>query len=776
MRIPPLTFALVITASGLAAQGSAPVRVVPVVAPVASSVDTLIRQLKALAPVAGTSADVHELTLRRGTAVFELQTGKLYPLTPIGGRTVALLYVGSGRYTATAPDLVERGMLARALDHGDSAIDATFHSAAFVFADSTWEEVSHAVTFGPDPAKPSQSTIDHLVDVIGGIDHTYFPVGVMGALLNGERSGYFYAFIEPDAGRPLGLEIDPDAVESESILRKPALAGRGSGMDDLADFAVPGSPSGYPKATTRTDAISGYTMDLDLPESGGSLAFNARTDLIVVPDGPIGPWIPLYLDGNLLGDSASVGGQPTSVWKIKDHAVLWARLDRRLASGDTARVRLWYHGRLIDRFGDWFLVDPTSSWYPVPTDGRNYATFDVTFHTPDQYPILSVGQRTDSTPEPGHMLRTRWVLDTPIRNAAFNIGVFKESQLTAPGVPPVTFLYSDHAIKYVLADGESFVVTPDRKERANVGTDIQNALKFFTSVYGGPPVEQFYAGPIPYPEGVAFPGMIDLSMSTFEGGNEKGFDQFFRAHEVSHQWWGIGVDYRSYRDQWLSEGLASFSGLWFMQTGFHDTKLYFDYLDRYRDDIVSVADAGPVAVGGRTSTEKHPSGYQTLIYEKGAWMAHMIRILMLDLRTMNEDGFTKMMQDYYQTYHGRRASTADFQHVVERHIGIPMDWFFREYYEGIALPDYQTAWKAEHQADGSYTVHLRVTASGVPADFENYIPVAIDLGGSRTAHLRMHVIGPSGTMDVPGMPGEPKTVKFNDLDGVLAASWKNVGW
>ncbi|MGB7212594.1 MAG: M1 family aminopeptidase, partial [Gemmatimonadales bacterium] len=706
MRTLPCILAVLAAAPALAAQDGAPVRVVPVVAPIASSVDTLIRQLKALAPVPGTSGDVHELTLRRGTGVIELQAGKLYPLTPIGGRTVAALYIGSGRYTATAPDPVERGMLAQALDHGDSTIDATFHSAAFVFADSTWEEISAHVTFGADPVKPSHSTVDHLLDVIGGIDHTYFPTGVLGALLNGERSGYFYAFVEPDAGRSLGLQVDPDAVESESILRKTSQISLLRWMDDLADFPAPGTSTAYPKETTRTDAISDYTMDLDLPESGGSLAFNARAELTVVPDGPIGPWIPLELDGQLIGDSASVSGRSTSVWKLKDHGELWVRLDRRLAAGDTDRVRLWYHGKLIDRFGDWFLVDPTSSWYPVPTDYRNYATFDVTFHTPDQYPILSVGERTDSTAEAGHMLRTRWAIHTPIRNAAFNIGVFAESQLTAPGVPPVTFLYSDHAIKYVLADGASVTVTPDRKERENVGRDIQNALKFFTQEYGGPPVDRFYAGPIPYPEGVAFPGMIDLSMSTFAGGNgsKKGFDQFFRAHEVSHQWWGIGVDYKSYRDQWLSEGLATFSGLWFMQVGFHDPKLYFDYLDQYRDDIVSVADAGPVAIGGRTSTDKHPSGYQTLIYEKGAWMAHMIRILMLDLRTMNEDGFTKTMQDYYQTYHGSRASTADFQHVVERHIGIPMGWFFKEYYEGTALPAYQTAWKAERQPDGSYTV------------------------------------------------------------------------
>ena len=35
----------------------------------------------------------------------------------------------------------------------------------------------------------------------------------------------------------------------------------------------------------------------------------------------------------------------------------------------------------------------------------------------------------------------------------------------------------------------------------------------------------------------------------------------FFAHETAHQWWGHIVLWRSYRDQWLSEGFAEYSGL-----------------------------------------------------------------------------------------------------------------------------------------------------------------------------------------------------------------------
>ena len=47
----------------------------------------------------------------------------------------------------------------------------------------------------------------------------------------------------------------------------------------------------------------------------------------------------------------------------------------------------------------------------------------------------------------------------------------------------------------------------------------------------------------------------------------------------------------------------------------------------------------------------------------------MLRILMLDLRTMKEDKFEATMRDYFQTYKGRAASTDDFRRIAEKHAG-----------------------------------------------------------------------------------------------------------
>jgi hypothetical protein len=68
-----------------------------------------------------------------------------------------------------------------------------------------------------------------------------------------------------------------------------------------------------------------------------------------------------------------------------------------------------------------------------------------------------------------------------------------------------------------------------------------------------------------------------------------------------------------------------------------------------------------------------------------------------------------------------------------------------------------------------------VLQENVPDDFLMYVPVTVDLGDNRVAHVRVKVQGPKTELDLPLMPSQPKGIKFNDLDGVLAEV-KSVDW
>ena len=173
-------------------------------------------------------------------------------------------------------------------------------------------------------------------------------------------------------------------------------------------------------------------------------------------------------------------------------------------------------------------------------------------------------------------------------------------------------------------------------------------------------------------------------------------------------------------------------------------------------------------MGYRASTFAVPQGYQTMIYNKGAWVFHMIRMMMLDFNTMKEDRFTETMKDYYQTFQGKSATTADFQGVVERHAGIPMDWFFDEWVKGTGIPTYHVAWTSQPADNNRFTVKLRVTQDGVGPDFKMLVPVTADLGDGRVARFRLMIKGGQTEYTSPLLPAAAKNIKFNDLHAVLA--------
>jgi aminopeptidase N len=152
----------------------------------------------------------------------------------------------------------------------------------------------------------------------------------------------------------------------------------------------------------------------------------------------------------------------------------------------------------------------------------------------------------------------------------------------------------------------------------------------------------------------------------------------------------------------------------------------------------------------------------------------MLRNLMLDFRTMKEDAFAATMQDFYQKYRGKRATTADFQRVVERHLGITMAWFFDEWVNGTAIPKYTLSWHADTAPDHAYALRLRIRQEDVPTDFVMPVPLRIELAGGGHAYVRVNVRGPLTEVTLR-LPAEPTELELNPLESVLAEV-KTEGW
>ncbi len=735
-----------------------------VAAQAADTPSALFKTLLDLEPDPTMGATVANVTLSRGTGQITLERGTLWLAKPVNSRVVGAMYVGTGSFRFTAPTPIEQGQLARLV--GDSAVDSKIKRVFFLFTDSTLAELQRNVAFGPVAVASGASRLanDALAYIKPKDDESFGPE-LMLPLLNGNEAGAFYAHVDRDGGNPVMLEIDPTSAEPVRLLTKARRVGWVRTTESAAQFGdgpVPTDGSDVNSPFT----VPGYTIDATLARSGmGEARFSATTTIQVTASEAVGPWLPFYLAPGVTVDSASTAdGTTVAFQKAKDGSLLWLRLPEALTAGGGATLRLAYGGDLIDRFGDFFFLKSSTLWYPRPLDSRQRADFDLTFHTPESYRFASVGVLKDSTVA-DKVLTTHWVSEAPMRNVSFNIGFFEDYVVPSPGKgPAITVLHSDQALR-------SFGMRSLSKAKESVGQDVSQAAEFFTAMFGDVGHKRLYATIIPYGHGEAFPGLIHLSFSTFASGDASraDFDQFFRAHEVAHQWWGIGVDFASYRDQWLSEGFANFSGLWYTQVAQKKNDYYFDQLERWKADLKArQREVGPVGLGYRTATASDGSEYDLVVYQKGAWTLHMLRILMLDLRTMKEDKFEATMRDYFATYKGHAASTADFRKVAEQHAGGPLDWFFDQWLNTTAIPEYKVAWRAEAADGGRYAVKLRVRQQKVPDSFLAYVPVTVQLEGGGVARLRVKVQGAESVIDLPPMPTKPTGLVFNDLAGVLA--------
>src|SRR5207237_956170 len=197
-----------------------------------------------------------------------------------------------------------------------------------------------------------------------------------------------------------------------------------------------------------------------------------------------------------------------------------------------------------------------------------------------------------------------------------------------------------------------------------------------------------------------YTAFIDTTQRVQLMGIRGGTDTFWRyvaPHEIAHQWWGHTVGWSSYRDQWMSEGFAEFSASLYVQYIRHRPDKFIDFWEAQRKLITEATPAtkgikpytiGPVTQGFRLSNAKTQAAYQFLVYPKGAYILHMLRMMMYDQRAQNGDAkFQAMMQDFVKTHFNQDVSTEDLKQMVEKHMtpGMNlagdgrMDWFFNEY-------------------------------------------------------------------------------------------------
>jgi hypothetical protein len=741
-----------------------------------SNFEALDEELASLRPDPERSARVENLRILRGPAVFNLERGRLVFCTPVSGRTCAAIFLGKGQFSFSPKGRMEREHLARSL--GAESLSVALSTVAFLFADSTELELMRSVSIEPMASDPQAGTATkELIRFLRDPKSKWIDPHLALGLRSPRHSRMFYAHIGLSSQvDPLLFSIDPYSTEEIQLRRR--CEGDVRTITGLPDIEVISQCSWgeQPAAPIRGDENSPFSIAEELLDVRieNDLRFRASARLRI-PSPPEAPdLLPLHLFRELRVDSVWINGVVARFCQPDESSVVWIDWDRPVDEGAVQTVRLTYGGNLIDRVaGGWFNVKSPSGWYPTARS-RDKSFFDITYSVPDWLSLASVGARIENRIE-GRTQISRYVTIRPVRNASFQIGLFQRYCVSTAGLPSICVLMESagghQEVGRVL--GEQGVLSYSNMEK-NVAADLASSVRFFSSTYGPSPDTLFTATDIAGTKGIAFPGLLNLSWSTYQtdGG---GPDAVFRAHEAAHQWWGIGVDYNTYRDRWLSEAFAEFSGLWFMQISSGDNREFLRRMDKSRTAIMGVRkflvghgqSADPIGLGDRVETSTTRGDFDLILYDKGAWVLQMLRNMLLDLDTMREERFIGLMREFYKTYLGKSASTDEFQAIAEKHVGEDLDWFFQEWVYGTAIPHYRFAWKAEPVADGSYRIRCRIEQQEAPKDFRMYVPIQVQFDGDSYAFVRVKVEGPMTELDLPLAPSKPHNLILNPLASVL---------
>ncbi len=99
-------------------------------------------------------------------------------------------------------------------------------------------------------------------------------------------------------------------------------------------------------------------------------------------------------------------------------------------------------------------------------------------------------------------------------------------------------------------------------------------------------------------------------------------------HELSHQWWGGVISWRSYQDQWLTEGLAQFSTLFWLQNTMSESQ-FRKVVAGAKRWVLRKNNAGPIIYGRRIANlSDDMQTYQSIVYNKAALVFLMLKEIM----------------------------------------------------------------------------------------------------------------------------------------------------
>ncbi len=716
------------------------------------------------------------VTLKRDTATWTLKSGSLRLMQPLpGGKITGLVFEGDGRFTMTVPDRVELAQLRRFASKPDmQSIDTAFSELVFRTSEGSIDRLFAGRATGPfspngaATARHNHWLIDRRLDVDAAIVAAMANEGAVAIAAATRSTDFGWLHYDYDGGRPEAVQLvryfrDYPEVWLSLESDAPRLA-RLDAIDVRADLTrysfKPTAGETHQRKlngryvveetlTALTDGVSALRMQLHPIAREVTARDEQGAALDVIRD--------------------HIGGRSANVENKFHDPVLTIFFPAPMAKGAQRRVTFEYELETEN-----FALG--RSWYPTFPGFFDLHTARLDFLVNPRNAVRSMGTQTEDG-ETDKGKRSVWIIARPTMMVTFSTAErFEEATVELPGVPPITSF------------GAVARINPASRVR-KAAEDVAGAVDFFQTFLGYKlDTPRLFVTSITGEHGQAFDGFLHLSERSYM--NEPGAEELFRAHETAHAWFGHTLAWKSYRDQWLTESIAEYLAMMYVEARVKDgPRLFEQILDSYegivkgnwaggfskfnRPWLVNAmrnasyrSRIGPIAHGFRAGTGDMPFGYMVQAYYKGPLVMHMLRTL-LRYQTGNDDAFRRVLGTFVRENAGKQVSTADFQRVVEKTAGGDWSWFFETWVYSAELPAIRWSSSVQRSAQQwRVAITVKRTSGAETPSFTAPVRIALANGSMKT--MLVTVDGEEHTVSEL-FDSEPRRVLFAPDHSLLSS-------
>jgi hypothetical protein len=424
-----------------------------------------------------------------------------------------------------------------------------------------------------------------------------------------------------------------------------------------------------------------------------------------------------------------------------------------------------------------YLYSNRSYWYPQ-SSVTDYATATIRLTIPARFGCVATGeltgppqQLTDGAGEPRKACVFR--ATRPARYLAFIVSRFATVDRDAvmfDAEGPAGKDGPDRDMTDALPSLDLAIEANPRQtgRGRELSARAADIIRFYQSVVGDSPYPSFTLAVVEslLPGGHSPPYFAQLNQplpySPFVWRNDpaafENYPEFFMAHEIAHQWWGHGVGWQNYHEQWISEGFAQYFAALYARH-FRGDETFDAVLRRMRKWAIDESSQGPVYLGYRIGHIRNDGrAFRAIVYNKGAMVLHMLRQL------LGDDVFFRGIQRFYVGARFRKVGSEDFRVAMEMESGRSLQRFFERWVYSADVPQVRFSWRVE-PTEGGQTAILRFEQSGPVFDLP--ATVTLDYADGRSVDVVVPVTDAVVETPVP-LRGPLRSASISRRDAALA--------